>query len=243
MPEAVIESQFVEIEADSLKDARRQARAQIPQGLAMISEKILSDGRTLAKEGVAQTEEAAFKLARQGVPPGAKIVEEQVAKEGGHKTFTVQGFTDEEAMDCAKRAISPTARLENIGMKNPGKKGFWGIGKTPHQYEARFFQPAVVKVVYKFPVKIRVEYGDPWDRIYRDGEMVDCAGCAKSVRVQFYGSAKISVVDPRAIQSIALRCQQCGKVVCYRCSTGPSGEGIPVCPFCKSQGGPYFFTR
>lgn len=38
-----------------------------------------------------------------------------------------------------------------------GKRGFLGIGRKPHQYEAEIFRPAVVEVSYRTKAKVSVK--------------------------------------------------------------------------------------
>lgn len=241
MSQAIADNDVFEIEADSLKAARAEAESRIPSGLGIVSEKILCDGNTKSEEGIGETPDEAIAAARKRIPPGARIVEEKLVKDAHRSVVEADAFDLESATKQVTGRIRRTARIEGIELVTPGRKGFLGLGKKPHWYQAKVFHPAVAQVQYKFAVKIRVEVGDPKKRIYRNGDMAACGQCGKSIRVQYQDSAKIAVVDPKAVQSIALRCQGCGFVVCFGCAVGPSGEGIPVCPSCHAQGGPYFF--
>ena len=80
---------------------------------------------------------------------------------------------------------------------------------------------------------------------YREGDIVKCGVCGKSLRVKYYDPSKpIAVATADALKGVALRCQSCGFIVCDPCSMPPGGIGIPTCPNCKAQqGGPYFFIR
>jgi hypothetical protein len=80
---------------------------------------------------------------------------------------------------------------------------------------------------------------------YREGDIVKCGVCGKSLRVKYYDPSKpIAVATADALKGIALRCQSCGFIVCDPCSMPPGGIGMPTCPSCKAQqGGPYFFIR
>lgn len=87
-------------------------------------------------------------------------------------------------------------------------------------------------------------------------EIVVCGKCKKNTKVKYYGSAsegggkkKIVLVGPNEIKqmqkdNIALRCQDCGFIVCYSCATSKIGDvGMPTCPSCGKEGGPYLFMR
>ena len=80
---------------------------------------------------------------------------------------------------------------------------------------------------------------------YREGDIVKCGVCGKSLRVKYCDPSKpIAVATADALKGIALRCQSCGFIVCDPCSMPPGGIGMPTCPSCKAQqGGPYFFIH
>jgi len=75
---------------------------------------------------------------------------------------------------------------------------------------------------------------------YREGQMVSCEKCGKQVRVQFQKKGTIAIADPQALQTTALRCQDCGFITCYSCASA-SVQLMLVCPSCKGLGGPSFF--
>ena len=45
----------IEIEADSLQEARNQVKSSIPKDLYLLSEKVISDGRSIIARGIADT--------------------------------------------------------------------------------------------------------------------------------------------------------------------------------------------
>jgi hypothetical protein len=48
-------AQTIEVEADSLDEARARVKAQVPEGLFMLSEQVLSDGKPKTVEGTGDT--------------------------------------------------------------------------------------------------------------------------------------------------------------------------------------------
>lgn len=76
-----------------------------------------------------------------------------------------------------------------------------------------------------------------------DGEAVTCGRCGKPLTVKYHDPEKQIFAARDAIRSLALRCQDCGLIVCGECSIPTSAEGGAVCPACKKVGGPYPFTR
>jgi uncharacterized Zn finger protein (UPF0148 family) len=75
-----------------------------------------------------------------------------------------------------------------------------------------------------------------------DGEAVACGSCGKTLTVKYHDPGKQVLAARDAIRSLALRCQDCGFIVCGQCATPASGQGGAVCPACKKVGGPYPFT-
>jgi DNA-directed RNA polymerase subunit RPC12/RpoP len=82
----------------------------------------------------------------------------------------------------------------------------------------------------------------PFTDDYRDGDMVQCQRCAKNVRVKYYDKDTVVVVSSQDQQTLALRCQYCGYVLCDRCAH-PADSLFPICPSCQREWGPYYFTH
>jgi len=82
----------------------------------------------------------------------------------------------------------------------------------------------------------------------RDGCFVTCAACGRQAKVRMFDPGKVALIGPNEMRSmqrenVALKCQDCGYIICFSCSSSQTGSvGIPTCPSCKKQGGPYFFT-
>ena len=82
----------------------------------------------------------------------------------------------------------------------------------------------------------------------RDGEYVKCGNCGRQAKVRIFDPGKVALLGPDAMlsmrqENIALKCQDCGYIVCFACASSQTGPvGIPTCPSCKKEGGPYFFT-
>jgi hypothetical protein len=77
---------------------------------------------------------------------------------------------------------------------------------------------------------------------YRDGAQVSCGKCGRTVSVKYYPAGQQVFATIDTIKGLALKCQDCGRVVCATCAM-PAGGGGCVCPWCRAVGGPYFFTR
>jgi len=161
-----VEKRVIKIEADSLEQAREQLKSQIPRGLRLLSEKVVSSGRRKTCQGVGDTVEAAFGEARSKLPPSAKILEEKVCIPPSEETVMVEAFDEQRAerqalanavwqASAKMPTIEQSVRVKGLVLKSLGKGGFLGIGKKPNRYEAQITQQAVVEIAYKEKVKIR----------------------------------------------------------------------------------------
>jgi hypothetical protein len=158
-----MEKQVLEIERESLEEARAEAKAKTPPGLFILSEKILFNGKPRTIEESADTADEAAARARRKVPPDAKLVGEKVKTAAERRTVEVEAWDQAAAEEKIKEQIPGTNRIESIVLKAPGRKGVLGIGKTPNTYSAVVFQPAIFEVVHKRSARIRVEIGDRAD--------------------------------------------------------------------------------
>ena len=84
--------QIIEVEADSLDEAREQVQTQIPEGLYLLAEQVISDGelktetvRTLEIE--ADSEEEAKKQVESQVIAGLHILSARVISDGSIKKY------------------------------------------------------------------------------------------------------------------------------------------------------------
>jgi hypothetical protein len=151
---ATMTEQTIEIEAETTEEAREQIKSQVPEGLKILSEKIISDGKPKAIWAVAETTEAAFAEAQNKIPAGATILDKKELTTPGQTITVVEEFDEQGAKARLKSQIVDTAIIKALKLTTTGKQGFLGIGKKPNQYKAEIFQQAVVEIGYKTKVKI-----------------------------------------------------------------------------------------
>ena len=150
---------IIEVEAESLDEARKKAKSQIPEGLDIISEEIISDGKPKTVKAIADTTEEAFTKAQGDIPANAHILEKIEVSKPGQKVVIVEAFDEESARAQAANQVGKTAIVNTIRLTIAGKQGFLGVGKKPNQYEAEVFQPAEVNISYKTNAKISARTG------------------------------------------------------------------------------------
>lgn len=239
----------IDIEAESLEEAKEKVRSQIPEGLFLLSEHVISDGKPKSLTTIADTLDAAHKNAHQRVPPNATIIHEKELYSPAHYAITITAFDESKGESEAKERVrikwGAVAAVKGFELKNRGKRGFFGIGRTPNQYEADVFQQAVVEITYKEKALIRANYGEqPEDRkIYgtdlrelrdllrRQNGVLHCIQCNSEVQLDLK-----TIEDAiRKNKQIAARlggnavlfhpdisegtvCKSCRGVVCGKCS-------------------------
>ena len=94
--------QIIEVEAESLEQAREQLKSQIPDGLYLLSEQVFRDGKPGAVEIIAETAEEAFAKAQGEVPVGAEILEKKELSTPKQKVIPVEAFDEHSARLSAK---------------------------------------------------------------------------------------------------------------------------------------------
>jgi len=150
---------IIEIEAETLEEARAQVKSQIPEGLHLLSEQVLSDGTPKTVKAVADTTESAFAKAQSEIPTNATILEKKELSAPAQRVITVQAFDERSVASEARRQLGEATLVKSLKLTVAGKKGFLGIGKTPNQYEAKVFQQAVVEITYKARAKVSATVG------------------------------------------------------------------------------------
>ncbi len=156
----------IEVEAESLEEAKKQIRSQIPAGQSLVSEKVLSDGSPKDVKVVGKTTEEAFAEARTQIPASAVVLDERIVAYPEVKTFRVEAFDEPSAKKKALGKSRSAATLKSLNLLSPGRKGFWGLGKKPGVYNVELSFPAIVEITYKAKAKIKAKaaFKDRGDR-------------------------------------------------------------------------------
>lgn len=150
----------IEVEAETLEEAREQVNAQIPEGLYLLSEEIISDGKPMIVRAIADTAESAFAKAQSETPINAVTLEKRVIAPPAQKTMTTEAFDEQNARAQIESRIGSEETIKSLRLSTAGKKGFLGIGKKPNRYQAEVFQQAVVEVTCKAKAKISTTFGE-----------------------------------------------------------------------------------
>lgn len=157
---AAASERIIEIEAESLKEAREQVKSQIPEGLHVLSEKVISDGKPKTVKAIAESTEAAFAKAQSEIPNNADVIGKKELAAPEQRVIIVEAFEEQSARAQVQSQIRDSAIIKALKLTASGKKGFLGLGKAPNQYEADVFQQAVAVITYKTKAKISAKIGE-----------------------------------------------------------------------------------
>jgi len=158
--------QIIEVEAETLEEARELVTSQIPEGFYLLSEQVISNGKPKAEKAVANTIEKAFVKARSAIPGNANILEERKLTFPGTRVIKVAASNKADAVTQVRtqHQVSNAAIIKSILLMIPGSNGVFGIGKRTPQYEVEISQPAEVEIIYQTKAKISVRIRDwPYD--------------------------------------------------------------------------------
>jgi hypothetical protein len=144
--EYIMEERVIEIEADSLEEARHKLYTA---DLIVLEETIICHGKVETIEAIADTVEAAFKKAQTKVPTAGKIEARKTQLTPKRITLLVQA-DDEEGAGKDKAEL-----ITSVSLFKKGRKGIWGFGRTSNLYEVVVSQPAVVELTFREKTKIR----------------------------------------------------------------------------------------
>lgn len=151
----------IEIEADSIQEINELRKSRIPEGVHILSEKIISDGKLNTVETIAETIELAYAKANEVIPTGSIVNEQKILIEPTVlEAITIEAINEHDARIEVKNKIGNTQIVKSLDLVVAGKKGFLGIGKKPNTYRAEIFQPAVLESNYKEKAKVSVTFGE-----------------------------------------------------------------------------------
>ena len=150
----------VEVEGKSLEEARRNLKAMVPRGMRILKESVLSDGKPLTLEAIADTEDAALEDCQRQLPKGANIVTKKVCAKAGNRALTVQADSADDAKRMARQQAGASTVTKNATLAQEAKKGFFGIGRRTASYKVEVWNPCKVEItVTRETARIRATLG------------------------------------------------------------------------------------
>lgn len=188
----------IEIEAESLEEARKQLQAQIPEGLHLLSEDVISDESPKTVQAVASTTEAAFAKAHGEIPNNAEVLERKGLRDAERKVITVDAFDEQAARLSAEHQATSQfgsdAVVDSLKLAVTGSKGLLGIGKKPNQYQAEILQPALVEITCRTKAKISAKIGVNVEALIADLTNID--ENTRNASIEALVGIGVSAVEP-----------------------------------------------
>jgi hypothetical protein len=152
----------IEVEADTLEQAKEALQLQMPEGTHLIKQNIISTGIAVISAS-GDTEEEALADVQARLPPNTVIVEKRLRSTFGRDTVIWRAFNEEEAKSHIRQLCSDSWRVSRFWMAETGNKGILGIGKSPNVYKAEMVRPGRIEISYRTKAKISAEIGNETD--------------------------------------------------------------------------------
>ncbi len=147
------------IEADSVKEARKQIESQLTQGLEVHSMEVLRAEWPVSIECEAQTADSAFEELERQVPSEAVVLEREVIRRPSQRTIVVEALDERMARDLATSEKQDDEQVDAMELTVEGKKGILGIGKKPDRYEVQLAKRAQVRLTYREKAQVSFTIG------------------------------------------------------------------------------------
>lgn len=148
--------QTVDIEGNTLDDAREKAKSKIPSGFFIISERVVSEGKPQFAKGISESIDSAYSEAQSKLHQDAHIISRKVIQEPEDSFIRVEADNESLARNQVEKQVDETTSIKSITLATLGKKGFLGIGKTNNKYDVSILKLAVVEVTYILNARIEV---------------------------------------------------------------------------------------
>jgi hypothetical protein len=148
--------QRIELEAETLNQARAEIRPHVPAGSWAFVDAVLSDGKPGRAVAYGETAQEAAHDARQKLPPGAEIVEEHLDRPPVRQIVLVRARDEISASVTAKAMITGLAHTHEVRLRRAATR-LLGIQVTPGEYEVDFLlETACVVIDYRVKARIAV---------------------------------------------------------------------------------------
>lgn len=151
---------LIDVEAESIEEAREKAKSLTPSGGKWISEQVTSDGKPQTVQCIADTVEDAFVSAQNEIPKSANIVEKKVITTPKTESIIIEGVDESSARWQIRSKYGNAASIKDVELLKKGSKGIFGVGAKLDQYELTIIFLASVEITYKSKARLTIEVGD-----------------------------------------------------------------------------------
>jgi hypothetical protein len=155
---------FIEMEANTLDEAKALAYAQIPDGFFVFSESIISDGMPKTIRAIRESLEEAVRESESKIPSQANVLQHVKEVLTERRTLDFYDYSEKGAREQAQRKNSLLSeKIESFQLHEQRSKDFLGLGREKNIYRATYaIQQHVVEIVYQEKAKIRLDLDKEW---------------------------------------------------------------------------------
>lgn len=149
----------IEIEGATLEAARKEVDSYVPEGMQVLSEQVISEGKPRTVRASAATTEEAFAQAKTEIPADAIVLYKRELTPPAHHVMVVEA---PHGISAVAQMTARGVNLREVGgirLIRAGRNGFLGIGRRPDRYEVEMYRQAVVEVILHEPARIAVVIG------------------------------------------------------------------------------------
>jgi hypothetical protein len=198
----------VQVEGQTLDEARGKLQPIDPRTTCMIREEILCDGSQAALTEVVQATndaDAVAILRKDRIPPGSTVVSSTVQEKTTESTEEILAETEQQASNLAQGRIksgeAPYTALVEVSCLREPRKGFVGLGKRPGTFLAKYSTAnREVHLVYSPLARVRVTYGPT---------KLTCNQCGRVMVTTTEGVHHASSRPSSDSEILKLRCDAC----------------------------------
>ena len=109
-----MDKRILEIEADTIEEAREKAKSMVSQDYVLHSEEVIADGEIKEVIAIDETENYAFDKAVKKIPIYAKILEKAVLSESKQSIIEIKEFNESSARKKALEGAGSHAKIIKI---------------------------------------------------------------------------------------------------------------------------------
>lgn len=149
-----MKSQILEVEAESLQEARAKVKSQLPEAFYVVSETLIADGSEETVSATGENTDEAFRKAESKLPAGSQVTRKDELKPAQEKSIIVEAFDEDSARSQLMKQCGINCTIKSLDMTVAGKRGFLGFGRKPNQFTSRVLLQACVEIRYKRMPKI-----------------------------------------------------------------------------------------
>lgn len=157
--------QTVQVQADTVDEAKQLLKGKIPLGYEVFSEEVSSDEKPKTIRASGETVDAALANAERELPPDAQVTARRELSGPTTRRLTVEAFDEQQARAKVTSQLGDLVTVKSLTLIQAERKGSLSIDGKPQSYQVEVVQVANVEIIYKTKARVTAHIGTPEDRI------------------------------------------------------------------------------